>query len=96
MTVIEEMEKNQKYRPDYGYTAPKRTPQKCNNPAFMDHKLHRVGYFKIKQLLNDGLPGYVAVAKCVNCGLVFCNDTIFHVIRNSSEQTAQPDAQRSE
>ena len=78
MTMLEEMEKDQKYTPDYGYTAPKRTRQECSNPAFMDHNLHRVGYFKKPRYYSDGLAGYVAVAKCVNCGRVFEDDTIFH------------------
>lgn len=77
--MIEEMEKNQKYFPDYGYSSPKRTRQECINPAFKDHNLHRIGYFKIQKHYNIyGLPGYVAVAKCVNCGRVFNNDTLFH------------------
>lgn len=78
MTMLEEMEKNQKYRPEYGYTAPKRTRKECNNPAFLDHNLHRVGYFKTPEHYNVGLPGYVAVAKCVNCGRLFDSETRFY------------------
>jgi len=84
LTMLEEMEKNQKYRPDYGYTAPKRTRKECTNPAFMDHNLHRVGYFKLPEYYSDGLPGYVAVARCVNCGRVFADDIIFHAGKKSS------------
>jgi hypothetical protein len=71
------MNKNQKYFPDYGYTSPKRTRQVCSNPAFLNHHLHRVGYFKKPRYYSDGLPGYVAIAKCVNCGRVFEEDIIF-------------------
>jgi hypothetical protein len=78
MAWLEEMEKNQKYIPDYGYTSPKRTTKECINPAFMDHNLHRVGYFQLAGYYSDGLPGYIAVGKCVNCGRVFEHDTIFH------------------
>ena len=85
MTMLEEMEKNQKYMPDYGYTTPKRTRKECTNPAFMDHNFHRVGYFRIPKFHNDGLPGYVAVAKCVNCGRVFDNDTIFHPSKDTNQ-----------
>lgn len=77
MTDIEELEKNQVYYPDYGYTAPKRTKSKCKNPAFMDTHYHRCGYFRKPEYYSDGLPGYVAVAKCVNCGMVFDDDTVF-------------------
>jgi hypothetical protein len=43
MTMIEEMAKDQKYIPDFGYSSPERTRAVCNNPAFMDRKLHRIG-----------------------------------------------------
>jgi hypothetical protein len=76
MTMLDEMEKNQKFVPDYGYTAPKRTRKECENPAFMDKNLHRVGYFKTAYH-EDAMAGYSAVAKCVNCGIEFNDDRRF-------------------
>jgi hypothetical protein len=68
--MIEEMAKGQKYVPDFGYSSPRRTRAVCNNPAFMDHKLHRVGWFKVRYD-TDGLPGWLVEKRCVNCGLAF-------------------------
>ena len=75
--MIDAMSKNQRYMPDYGYTAPKRTRTECKNPAFMDRHYHRVGYFRKPPYYSDGLPGYVGVAKCVNCGHEFESDSMF-------------------
>lgn len=67
-------EKGQIFVPNFGYNGPLRTRGECQNPAFADHKLHRVGRFATMYLL-DALPGYVIVKKCVNCGREF--DTVF-------------------
>jgi hypothetical protein len=84
MTMIEEMAENQKYIPDFGYTAPKKTRKKCSNPAFMDHNLHRVGYFKSK-FQEDCSTGYSAIAKCVNCGREFEDDIVFIPMRKGNK-----------
>jgi len=76
--MIDDMEKNQKYTPDFGYSSPERTKTACVNPAFMDHKLHRVGWFKVRYD-TDGLPGWLVEKRCVNCGLAF--DTAFYPVK---------------
>ena len=68
--AIKELRTNQRYPPSYGYTAPIKTKNVCGNPAFMDHKMHRVGIFLLFYS-RDGLPGYFARKKCVNCGKDF-------------------------
>jgi len=68
--MIDDMAKDQKYIPDFGYSSPQKTPELCSLPAFMDKRLHRVGWFK-DRFDSDGLPGWVAVLKCVNCGREF-------------------------
>lgn len=67
-TLIE-IKKNQRFVPNFGYTAPKKH-KKCPNPAFGDHRLHRVGIFA-ERYEFDGLPGYSCQKKCVNCGEEF-------------------------
>jgi hypothetical protein len=69
------MKSKQKYFPDFGYSSPHRTKQECANPAFADSHLHRIGIFA-EEYLEDGLPGYSCIHKCVNCGKVF-KDKIF-------------------
>ncbi|MFA5379012.1 MAG: hypothetical protein WC455_24875 [Dehalococcoidia bacterium] len=76
MTMVEEMAIGQKYIPEFGYTAPKRTRHVCESPAFMDHNLHRVGYFK-GRYDSDGVPGWTMEAKCVNCGRRFPDSDMF-------------------
>ncbi len=55
--------KEQKFFPDFGYSAPIRTEEKCKNPAMKDHHLHRIGLFQVYQ-------GSI-IKKCVNCGRKF-------------------------
>jgi len=69
-TLLEDMEKGQIYTPDFGYSSPRRTPENCRKPAFIDKRFHRVGWFK-DRYDEDGLPGWIAVLKCVNCGREF-------------------------
>lgn len=68
------MDSKQKYYPEFGYVAPKKTKKECEVPAFADKNLHRVGIFAGKYL-EDGLPGYICIYKCVNCGKVFKKQT---------------------
>jgi hypothetical protein len=56
------MKTNQRWWPDRGYTAPKKTRHACTNPAFADKRLHRVGLFS---------DGKLTLEKCVNCGVNF-------------------------
>jgi hypothetical protein len=64
------MDSKQKYYPHFGYTAPRRTKKACENPAFADENLHRIGIFAI-EFHGDGASGYVCIRKCVNCGRIF-------------------------
>lgn len=68
--MIDDLEKNQKYIPDFGYSYPEKTKRDCTSPAFMNHKLHRVGWFKVRYD-SDGLPGWIVEKRCVNCGMAF-------------------------
>lgn len=71
---LEEMAVGQKFIPDRGYDAPLRTRNECDTPAFADHRLHRVGFFRGAWWGDDGgLPGYSYFRKCVNCGREFGN-----------------------
>ena len=79
--MLDDLEKNQKYTPDFGYSSPERTKAVCVNPVFMDHKLHRVGWFKVRYD-TDGLPGWLVEKRCVNCGLAF--DTAFYPVKKGA------------
>ena len=68
------MESNQRYYPQFGYDAPRKTKGECTNPAFADRNLHRIGVFA-DNYLDDGLTGYSCIYKCVNCGKVFRKKT---------------------
>lgn len=61
---------NQIYFPEFGYSAPKRTKKECENPAFSDKRIHRMGIFAL-EYHSDGLTGYSVCNKCVNCGKRF-------------------------
>jgi hypothetical protein len=76
MTDLELLCKNQRFVPDRGYTAPISTRAECSNPAFADHNLHRVGFFR-GRYCDQGIPGWSYVKKCVNCGREF--DSVFFV-----------------
>jgi hypothetical protein len=67
------MDKNQKFFPDFGYEAPRKTRRECPNPAFLNHNLHRIGIFKKYHSsdVDDGLPGWITKLMCVNCGKEF-------------------------
>jgi hypothetical protein len=65
---VSDLDKNQKYFPNLGYDAPKKTRKPCPLPAFADPNLHRVGMFLISEIIDNGLPGWNAEQRCVNCG----------------------------
>ena len=64
------MDSNQKYCPHFGYMSPRKTKHDCENPAFVNKKLHRLGLFAIK-FHGDGISGYTCIVKCVNCNKEF-------------------------
>lgn len=64
------MNTNQKYYPHFGYMSPRKTKYECENPAFADKKLHRIGLFAA-EFHSKGLNGYSCIVKCVNCGKEF-------------------------
>lgn len=68
-TLEDIMDSNQKFFPDMGYTSPRKIKgvKECSNPAFADHRLHRIGVFK-EFYYADGLQGWSCILKCVNCG----------------------------
>lgn len=65
------MDSNQKFFPDLGYVPPRtiKGVKECSNPAFANHRLHRMGVFK-ESFDSDGSPGWTCAIKCVNCGRV--------------------------
>jgi len=63
---------NQKYYPEFGYSSPIRTDERCEQPTFADPHYHRVGIFALSYH-KEGQKGYICEYRCVNCGRVLIN-----------------------
>jgi len=64
------MDKNQMHFPEFGYSDPIETKEKCSNPAFMNCYKHRIGCFDLGEF-SDGEKGHRIQKRCVNCGRNF-------------------------
>lgn len=64
-------------KPDFFWSAPKRTKTKCSNPQFADHYLHRVAVMKKEHWGakgdrdEGGVPGWTLKLVCSGCGKEF-------------------------
>jgi hypothetical protein len=68
------------YKPDFGYSSPQkiRGVKECTNPAFKDHRLHKIGWFKIEYSDgSNGLKGWSAYAACTMCGQKVKKESVF-------------------
>jgi len=69
------------YKPDFGYTSPRKIKgvKECLNPAFKDHRLHRIGLFKAEYSDgSNGMKGWSVYMKCTMCGENVKQNTVFY------------------
>lgn len=69
--------KQENFKADFGFCSPRRTKEKCKNPVFADHKLHRIALMKDfhvgskGDIDEGGISGWVAKEICTGCGMEF-------------------------